>query len=655
MRILIARVALFSACAGLLVASHLSVANAVESNENSNATVASTSPIGKRIADFRLRDYHGREHSLSEFADREVMVIAFLGVECPLVKLYAPRLQEIANSFADQGVTFLGINSNRQDPPTKIGAFAQRTGVEFPILKDPDNAVADQFGAIRTPEVFVLDHERVIRYWGRIDDQYGFTTGVGYGKKGVTRHDLVEALEEMLSNKPVSVAVTQAPGCHIGRTPKISPHGDVTYSQQIARIMNDRCVQCHRPGQIGPFPLTTYEETVGWGEMIREVVDQNRMPPWHANPDHGHFANDPRLTVEEKQLLATWVENGMPEGDPAQLPKPAEFAEGWGIPHPDAVYYIDDEPFLVQAEGVIDYQYFVVDPGYKQDVWLKAFECRPGNNTVVHHIIAFIQEPSGKRTQVPAYIPGQDVAPPAEVCGEHRGAGGERSGGASQSSRGAQLGYAPGMPPTIYQDGWGLSVPAGSKFVFQMHYTATGTEQPDRSCLGVVFADPSTIKHEVRGGVCGSLSFVIPPNDPDFVVTADRKFRRDTLLVGFLPHLHVRGTAFRYEAYFPDGGHEILLDVPQYDFNWQLWYQPVEPVLMPKGSRLVCTAHYDNSAENQYNPDPNAEVRFGEQTWDEMMFGWFLWIDPHEDLQQPDTAEEARPSRSDTFESGGVM
>jgi len=605
------------------------------------------SPIGQQIVDFRLRDFHGKEHSLSGYADREVVVVAFLGVECPLVKLYAPRLEELASRFAAQGVTFLGVNSNRQDQPTKIGAFAQRSGLTFPILKDPDNAVADQFGAIRTPEVFVLDRERVIRYRGRIDDQYGFTTGVGYGKKEVTRHDLAEALEEILASKPVSIAITQAPGCHIGRTPKVTPHGDVTFSNQIARILNDRCVQCHRPGQIGPFPLTSYEETVGWGEMIREVVDQNRMPPWHASPEHGHFANDPRLTPEEKQLLATWVENGMPEGDAAHLPEPVAFADGWGIPQPDAIYYIDDEPFQVQAEGVIDYQYFVVDPGYKQDVWLKAFECRPGNYAVVHHIIAFIQEPSGKRTQVPAYVPGQDAALPREVCGDYRGAGGERSGGASQTSRGAQVGYAPGMPPTNYQDGWGLRVPAGSKFVFQMHYTAAGTEQLDRSCLGVVFADPASIQHEVRGGVCGSLSFVIPPHDPDFVVQADRKFRRDTLLVGFMPHLHVRGTAFRYEAVYPDGRTEILLDVPRYDFNWQLWYQPVEPVLMPKGSRLVCTAHYDNSEENPYNPDAAAEVRFGEQTWDEMMFGWFVWIDPHENLQQPAETDKAEPLAAD--------
>lgn len=602
------------------------------------------SRVGRRIENFTLRDYRGAEHSLADYASSKVIVVAFLGVECPLVKLYASRLEELADRYAEQGVTFLGINSNRQDPPTKIGAFAARSGIEFAILKDPDNAVADRFGAVRTPEIFVLDQDRVVRYWGRIDDQYGFTTGVGYGKKAVTRHDLVEALDDLLAGRAVSVAETPAPGCHIGRIPKVAPHGEVTYSNQIARVFNNRCVQCHRQGQIGPFPMTSFDEVLGWGEMIREVVTDNRMPPWHANPAHGRFSNDPRLTDDEKQLIAAWVANGMPEGDRSELPEPPEFGEGWGIPQPDAVYYIDEKPFTVAAEGVIEYQYFVVDPGYEQDVWIKAFECRPGNYAVVHHIIAFVQEPSGKRTPVPAYVPGRDPALPKEVCGSFLGQGGERLGGGA-TTRGAQIGYAPGMPPANYPEGWALRVPAGSKFVFQMHYTAVGTEQQDRSCLGVVFADPRTVKHEVRGGSCGTLSIEIPPGAADHVETARRRFRRDTLLVGFMPHLHVRGTAFRYEAEYPDGRREVLLDVPRYDFNWQLWYTPEEPIFLPKGSRLVCTAHYDNSADNVYNPDPKATVRFGEQTWEEMMFGFYIWVDPNDDPRQPaGEASIAEPS-----------
>lgn len=628
-------------------------ARAVERVASETAATPDETPrVGRKIADFSLRDARGKLHSLADYAQSEVIVVAFLGVECPLVKLYAPRLEELADRYAARGVTFLGINSNVQDPPTKILAFLERAGVQFPILKDPDNAVADQFGAIRTPEMFVLDRDRVVRYWGRVDDQYGFTTGVGYGKKAVTRHDVAEAIDDLLAGNAVRIAETDAPGCHIGRVPKVAPHGDVTYSHQISRIFNQRCVQCHRAGQIGPFPMTNFQEVTGWGEMIREVVNANRMPPWHANPKYGHFSNDPRLSAEELKLINDWVDNGMPEGDRATLPSPPEFAEGWGIPQPDAVYYIDEKPFQVAAEGTVEYQYFEVDPGYTQDVWLKAFECRPGNYAVVHHIIAFVQEPDGKRKQVASYIPGSDPAPPAEVNGVHLGEAGARQGRGGEARRGAQIGYAPGLPPTKYQEGWALRIPAGSKFLFQMHYTAAGTEQPDRSCLGVVFADPQLVKHEIRGGVCGDVGFAIPPGDPDYVVTAQKRFRKDTYLVGFMPHLHVRGTAFRYEAVYVDGRREILLDVPQYDFNWQLWYSPEKPVLMPKGSKLVCTAHYDNSADNVYNPDPTATVRFGEQTWDEMMFGWFVWMDPAEDLSRDKPSEEVAEAQDETASGG---
>jgi len=490
----------------------------------------------------------------------------------------------------------LGINSNRQDTPTKIGAWAQRHGVDFTILKDPRNEIADRFRAIRTPEVFILDKHRIVRYWGRIDDQYSFASGVGYGRPKVTRHDLVEAVEELLAGREVSVPITEAKGCHIGRVPKVDPHGDVTYSNQIARILEASCVECHRDGQIAPFPLTNFEESVGWGEMIREVVQEERMPPWYANPAHGEFSNDARLSVEEKHLIDEWVTNGMPEGDVSDLPEHRQFSEGWGIPEPDTVLYMSEEPFKVPAEGVVDYQYFTIDPGFKEDKWVRAFEARPGNLSVVHHIICFIQDPKSQRR-------------------------GLREGG------GALVGYAPGAPPRVYPEGIAMRIPAGSKLVFQMHYTPIGTPQLDRSSIGLVFADPSKVTYEVKGGVCGTVAFAIPPNDPDYVVKCKTRLRHDTTLISMLPHMHLRGTAFRYEAEYPDGTWEVLLDVPHYDFNWQLWYDVKEPKFLPKGTKLHCTAHFDNSSDNVYNPDPSETVRFGDQTWEEMMFGFYTAIE----------------------------
>jgi len=558
----------------------------------------SNSSIGQPIEDFTLRDYRGKPVSLSDFDEARVTVVAFLGTECPLVKLYTGRLEEMWQKFQAEGVQFIGINSNRQDQPREIGAFAQRHGVTFPILKDPDNAIADMFGAERTPEIFVLDAENVIRYCGRIDDQFAFASGVGYSKPRRTTSELTDAVKELLAGKEVSVPVTEAPGCLIGRVPEVEPHGDVTYSNQIARIFQNRCVECHREGEIGPFPLTSYDEVMGWGEMIREVVTERRMPPWYANPAHGEFANETRLSDEEIDLIVEWVENGEPEGDPAKLPEPRQFAEGWSIPEPTHVYYMRDEPFQVPAEGVVDYQHFLVDPGFTEEKWIAAVEARPDNRRVVHHIIVFIVGPDATED------------------------GGDFFG------NGPLIGFAPGMQSRVYPKGYGIRVPAGSQLMFQLHYTPCGTPEEDRSSVGFIFADPDEIQYEIKSGVAGTVSFEIPAQTSDHVIEVDRKIRRDTTIMSFMPHMHLRGKSFRYVAEYPDGTEEILLDVPNYDFNWQLWYDLVEPKTLPKGTVLHCTAHFDNSENNPYNPDPDSDVTYGLQTWEEMMFGWYTTVVP---------------------------
>ena len=563
------------------------------------AVQAKEANVGKPIADFTLRDYLGKEVSLHDFADSKLVVVAFLGTDCPLVKLYGSRLNELSTKYAKQGVTVLGINANRQDQPRKIGAFARQYGMAFPILKDPDNKIADAFAAERTPEVFVLDAGRTIRYRGRVDDQYGFKTSTGYGRPNLNRSDLGEAIEELLAGKDVSIPTTDAAGCLIGRVPKIAPRGDVTYSNQIARIFQNQCVECHRPGEIGPFPMTSYDEVSGWGEMIQEVIDDGRMPPWHANPAHGVFRNERRLTPEEKQLIATWVANGQPEGNPADLPKPRVFAAGWQIPEPDAVIYMADEPYQVPAEGVVDYIHYTVDPGFTEDKWVTAVEARPDKRGVVHHIIVTIVKPTEDAES--AFI---------------------RSGGL--------CGYAPGMQARAFRPGVGIHIPAGSKLRFQMHYTPNGVACEDRSAVGMVFAKSEDIKYLAEGGVCGTLAIKIPAGASDHVIQAKHELRKDILLTGMMPHTHVRGKSFRYEVDYPDGKHEVLLDVPHFDFNWQLWYDLVEPKLLPKGSIIRTTAHYDNSEENVFNPNPKKDVRYGDQTWEEMMFGWYSTIVPRE-------------------------
>ena len=580
---------------------------------------AEQSRINRSIENFSLRDYRGKVHSLDALSDAKVVVVAFVGIECPLAKIYAPRLQELHEQFASEDVAFLGIDSNRQDSITELAAYARIHGIKFPVLKDAGNVVADAFGALRTPEVFVLDQDRKVRYWGRIDDQYGLGANSGYARPKVQRHDLAEAVNELLAGKEVSEPVIEAKGCIIGRVPKIDAHGEVTYSNQIARILQDRCVNCHREGEIAPFPLVEYDEVVGWAEMMREVIDEGRMPPWFANPAHGKFANDARMSEEQKKLFNTWVDNGCPEGDPADLPEPRDWVVGWQISEPDQVIYMSDEPDTVQAEGVVEYQYFTVDPGWTEDKWIQAAEARPDNRSVVHHNIAFVrppQEPGAKRDRI-------------------RG--------------GLLAGYAPGGGVREYHKGVAKFVPAGSKLVFQMHYTPNGSVQKDRSYVGVVFADPKTVHKRVQGGTPSNHSFAIPPGDPHYKVTSTHEFAEDMELFWFAPHMHLRGSAFRYEAAYPDGRREILLDVPKYDFNWQLRYILAEPKLMPAGTTMHCTAYFDNSEDNLANPDPTETVRWGDQTWEEMMIGWFGAVSADEDLQ----ADKAETDKTENPDAAG--
>ncbi len=545
-----------------------------------------------QIADFSLRDFHGQPHSLPDANEHKLVVVAFLGVECPLAKRYAPRLNELAAEFAPRGVKFLAIDSNRQDSLTDLADFVRKHELSFPLLKDPDNKVADQFGATRVAEVFVLDGQRAVRYQGAIDDQYG----IGFSRPQPRRRHLALAIEELLEDKPVSETATAASGCLIGRVARVEPHGDVTYSNQIARILNLRCVECHRDGEVAPFPLTNYDEVVGWADMIREVTQDRRMPTWLAASQFGKFANDCRLPDSDIELIKTWADNGAPQGDQKDLPEPPKFTPGWRIDKPDQVIYMSDEPFSVPAEGRVEYQFFIVDPGFKEDVWIKAAEARPGNAAVVHHHVAYF---------VP---PGQDTRGPVEIKNQIAG-------------------YAPGTPPYRFPPGVALRIPRGSKIAFQLHYTPVGAAQTDRSSLGIVFADPAEVKREIRGEITGEFRFRIPPNDPAYKIQAQWPFAADTLLVNLAPHMHVRGKAFRFELEHPDGRRETLLDVPRYDFNWQLRYELAEPLLIRQGSTLHCLAVYDNSTENPANPDPAAAVTFGEQTWQEMMFGIFQLVD----------------------------
>lgn len=554
--------------------------------------------IGRPAAEFTLKDYRGKTVSMSDYKSSQLVVLAVLGTECPLAKQYAIKLQKVADEYRDRGLVVLGIDANRQDSLTEIAAFARTNSIEFPIVKDLNQTVIESLGATRTPEVFLLDAQRNVRYHGRVDDQYAVG---GKSRKTATREDLKVAINEVLDGKPVSVTETSAIGCLIGRAREPQKDSPVTYSNQISRLLQKNCVECHRPGEIAPFSLTEYQEVAGWADMIVEVTRSRQMPPWHASPDYGHFANERRLTDDEIDLFKRWAEAGAPEGGRSDLPTPRTFVDGWQLPRePDSVVWMADEAAQVPAEGTVNYRYFTVDPGFTEDKWISAAEVVPGNRGVVHHVIVFmttdLKSREDERQTVTAYVPGYRIRP--------------------------------------YPQGTAKRIPKGAKFIFQMHYTPNGVACEDRTKVGLVFTDPNGVEQEVRTAALINRKFVIEPEKDD------QKFESrpinlpaDMKLLSLSPHMHLRGKSFRYEMSLPDGSKEILLDVPHYDFNWQTAYKLNEPRTIPQGAKLMAYASFDNSSNNLANPDPSKTVTWGEQSWEEMFLGYF-------DLAVPKNAKD---------------
>jgi hypothetical protein len=368
-----------------------------------------------------------------------------------------------------------------------------------------------------------------------------------------------------------------------------------TFNRDVASILHKRCAECHRAGEVAPMPLITYDESRPWAKAIKERVVSRAMPPWLADPRYGHFENDRRLSEAEIKTIAAWVDAGAPRGDAADRVEPPKFEPGWVLGRPDAVIAMEED-HDVPAEGTIPYKYFTVPTNFTEDKWIQAAEIRPGNRALVHHIIVNVLEPGvADRT--------------AETQREGR--------------RGFKLaGFAPGEQPRVYPAGTAKLVKAGSRFSFQVHYTTNGKAGKDRSYIGLFYARQPVEKKAVTG-MAVNATFVIPAGAPDHEVRSSWTAPQDVRILDLMPHMHKRGKDFTYTAVYPNGRSEVVLRVPKYDFNWQLLYNLKEPLLLPKGARLDCVAHFDNSPNNKYNPDAAKEVRWGPQTWEEMMIGWF--------------------------------
>jgi hypothetical protein len=425
------------------------------------------------------------------------------------------------------------------------------------------------------------------------------------------------------------------------------PAKNLTFTKDVAPIFNKSCSECHRPGESAPFSTLTFAGVRPWARAIREKVLLQSMPPWHADPHYGVWANDRRLTQLEIDTIVRWVDGGVKEGDPKDLQAAPQFLEGWSIGKPDVVIQMPEQ-FTLEATGPDEYQYFVVDPGFKEDVYVQRAEARPGNRKIVHHIIAFIQSPnqtgrqrpnlskeeieklrSKMEKESPTYREGFLVRTKVDAPVFDDGCSAPNGGRLNRIDRGQDMengqllaGYAPGMNQAIWEPGVVKLIPAGSKIVFQLHYSkAAGSVQTDRSSVGLIFAKAAP-KSLVRTYGISNNAFLIPPGADNHRVTACWTANEDVHVINLMPHLHLRGKAVEYRAFYPDGKSEILLNVPSYDFSWQTVYYFKEPKALPKGTRIQVTGYFDNSTKNRYNPDATKTVRYGEPTYDEMMIGW---------------------------------
>ncbi len=558
--------------------------------------------VGRLMPDLSFTDLNGQSGKLSDYKSSKALVIALTSTSCPLTKKYAPTLARLEKEFSAKGVVFLLVNPTATDSLDSIKTVRQDNGLASRYVHDRDGKFVGALGAQTTTEVFVLDAARTLAFRGAVDDQYG----LGYSLAAPRQNYLKDALAAVLAGHAPTVAATEAPGCALEHEKSTRPLAkDITYHNRISRLVQNNCLECHCTGGVAPFSMATYADLKSHAGMIRKQVERGAMPPWFAAPaqawERSHWANDRSLAAADKADLLAWLASDKPLGNPAEAPLARTFPTGWQIGQPDLVLQLP-RPVPVKATGVMPYQTLTAETTLTEDKWVRAYEVQPTAREVVHHVIVKVHERGAKSR-------------------------GGTDGNAADEREGFFAVYVPGNSHATFPDGFAKKLPAGATVSFQIHYTPNGKATSDQMRLGLVFAqEPPRHTLHVTGLV--NAAFNIPPGAASHEVTTHIRLPFDATLTGFMPHLHVRGKAARYEATLSDGTKKLLLDVPHYDFNWQLHYQFAEPMTLPQGTTLTFTAWYDNSAKNPANPDPTKAVRWGPQTYDEMMLGYVEYFVP---------------------------
>jgi len=544
--------------------------------------------VGRRLPDPELQTLDGKPAHWTEFAGPNGTVIAVITPSCPVSQKYLPALARLEKEYAARGVKFLGLSA-----PGEEAAALKGAGLAGPVLLDPHGDWLRAAGATRSTDVFVIDLARTLVYRGAIDDQYG----LGYSLDAPRERFLAPALEALLAGHRPAVSATEAPGCEleIPSAPAVTAAPSTpTWHGRISRIVQAHCAACHRTGGVAPFPFETYAQVLKKAGTIQRVVKDGVMPPWLAPaPAPGHhtlWLNDASLTPEDKSDLLAWLANGRPEGDPNEAARPEVWRDGWSIGEPDLIVQLP-KPIDIKAEGTMPYQSIMVDSGLTENKWVTAWEVRPTAPAHVHHALVYIYDPAEWN------IPGTE----------------ERKGHLAD--------YTPGSSYSMYPEGYAKALPKAAKFRFEIHYTPNGKPAQDQMMLGLRFASrPPAHVVEIAG--VANVALQIPPGVSFHPIGAAFQMPDDARLISLTPHMHVRGKAMRFEVIAPDGQIRTLLDLPRYDFNWQIPTQYAEPPFVKKGSLIRVTGWFDNSVENKANPNPNATVRWGSQTDDEMMIGY---------------------------------
>jgi mono/diheme cytochrome c family protein len=553
-------------------------------------------------------DLEGTTHRIGNCEGYQSVAVVFLSHECPISREYIPELNRLAGMLADRPVKFVGVVSEPGLTRSAAVKFQKEFKIAFPLLFDASGEIAAALRPTHVPEAFVLDAASQVVYRGRIDDQY---SEIGKKRPAAATHDLADAIHATLDGKAIATVRTTPVGCPCKKEPATETPEQTTYNRDIAPILFANCAECHRPGEVAPFSLLTYEDAAKRAEFLGDVTRERQMPPWKAEIGHSRFLGERRLTDAQIALIEAWAKAGAPQGNPEDLPPQPQFASGWRLGKPDLELKAP-VPFTVPAGGEDIFQHFIIPIDIPEDKTVVGFEFRAGNAAVVHHAILFLDTSGvGRRKDAETPEPGYKTfgsigIPVAGIIGV----------------------WTPGMTPRFYPQGAGMPVRKGTDLVLQLHVHPSGKEETDQSSIALYFADKPVERTMSRAPfLVGSLMIDIPAGAREHTIKSSVTLPADITLISLMPHMHLVGKEMKLTATFPDGKVDTLIWIKDWNFYWQDNYVYHEPVRLPAGTKLDVVSRYDNSENNPLNPSkPAKRVFFGNGSTDEMCFGIFQLI-----------------------------